>query len=347
MAEHDIHLVGSVPLDTPRAVFETVVGALGAAAPRLPDGETGPRKGWIGSFDPIFRDNPDLVQTAEEFRPHATGSATLRYRPRDGVKPEDVRFANLPHAALAVAAWRDFRRLKDAGKIPAATRYLFTIPHPIPLVRRYFAPELQDAVEPALEDAMYAEIGKICAAIPHADLSIQWDCASAIFFTLEKGEPSRFGRTREDMYGPIAARLARAGRAVPNDVDLVYHFCYGNSGGRHSIEPSSLRDSVAMANAVSAELPRDIQLIHAPVPIARDDDGYFAPLDRLDVRPTTSLSLGLIHLPDGVAGARRRIAAAKKHLRRFAIATECGMSQVPPERLGEMLRLHAEVAGAS
>src|SRR5262249_4940238 len=154
MTEHDIHLVGSVPLDTPRAVFETLAGALGAAAPRLPDGETGPRKGWIGSFDPIFRDNPDLVQTAEEFRPHATGSATLRYQPRDGVRPEDVRFANLPHAALAVAAWRDFRRLKDAGKIPASTRYLFTIPHPIPLVRRYFAPELQDAVEPALEDAM-------------------------------------------------------------------------------------------------------------------------------------------------------------------------------------------------
>ncbi|HUB95083.1 MAG TPA: hypothetical protein VL993_04150 [Stellaceae bacterium] len=344
MAEHEVHLVGSVPLASAADVFETVAGALGDLAPRIPDGETGPRQGWVRSFDPIFGGNPALVRTAEEFRPHATGGATLRYRPRDGIKPEDVKFADLPHAALAAAAWRDFRALKDAGKIPAKTRYLFTIPHPIPLVRRYFAPELQDAIEPALEAAMYAEIGKVCAAIPHADLAIQWDCASAVFFTLEKGEPSRFGRTRDEMYRPIAERLARAGRAVPAGVELAYHFCYGNSGGRHSIEPSSTRDAVAMANAVSAALSRDIQMIHTPVPIDRDDDAYFAPLDRLEVRPGTGISLGLIHLSDGVEGARRRMTAAKKHLPRFSVGTECGLSCVPPERLGAMLRLHADVA---
>jgi hypothetical protein len=344
MVEHEVHLVGSVPLASAAEVFETVAGALGDAAPRIPDGETGPRQGWVRSFDPIFGGNSQLARTTEEFRPHATGEATLRYRPRDGVKPEDVKFTNLPHAELAAAAWRDFRRLKEAGKIPDKTRYLFTIPHPIPLVRRYFAPEMQDAIEPALEAAMYAEIGKICAAIPHGELAIQWDCASAVFFTLEKGEPSRFGRTRHEMYGPIAQRLARAGRVVPADIDLAYHFCYGNSGGRHSIEPSSTRDAVAMANALTAALSRDIQMIHTPVPMDRDDDAYFAPLDRLEVRSGTSVSLGLIHLSDGIAGARRRMTAARKHLARFSVGTECGLSCVPPERLGAMLRLHAEVA---
>ncbi|HEX3984173.1 MAG TPA: hypothetical protein VHX12_10805, partial [Acidisoma sp.] len=144
---------------------------------------------------------------------------------------------------------------------------------------------------------------------------------------------------------PIAERRARAGRAVPAGVELAYHFCYGNSGGRHSIEPSSTRDAVAMANAVSAALPRDIQMIHTPVPVDRDDDAYFAPLDGLEVRPGTSLSLGLIHLSDGVVGTRRRMDAARKHLSRFSVGTECGLSCVPPERLGAMLRLHAEVAG--
>jgi hypothetical protein len=344
MVEHEVHLVGSLPLASAAEAFEIVSRELGTTAPRVPDGETGRRKGWIGSFAPIFADNPSLEETREEFRPHATGAPTFRFRPRAGIKPEDVRFANLPHAGLAVEAWRDFRRLKDAGKVPPSTRYLFTIAHPIPLVRRYFPEALQDAMEPALEDAMYTEIGKVCAAIPHEDLAIQWDCASAIFFTLEKGEPSRFGRTREEMYGPIAERLARAGRAVPPDVELVYHFCYGNSGGRHSIEPSSTRDAVAMANAVSRALARDIQLIHMPVPIGRDDDAYFAPLDRLEVRPGTNVSLGLVHLSDGLAGARRRMATARKHIGRFAIATECGMNHVPRERLEEMLRLHAEIA---
>jgi hypothetical protein len=100
-----------------------------------------------------------------------------------------------------------------------------------------------------------------------------------------------------------------------------------------------------MANAVSAALSRDIQMIHTPVPIDRDDDAYFAPLDGLEARSGTSLSLGLIHLSDGIAGARRRMAAARKHLARFSVGTECGLSCVPPERLGAMLRLHAEVVG--
>src|SRR5262249_26065992 len=154
----------------------------------------------------------------------------------------------------------------------AQAKYQVTLAHPIPVIRRYFPEKLQDALEPAFAQALLAEVAKIAAAIPHHELAIQWDCASAVFATLERRAPSRFGETRAAMYGPLAVRLAHFGRAVPRDIDLLYHFCYGNSNGRHSVEPSSTRDAVIMANRVAALLgtARPIQLIHMPVPIARD-----------------------------------------------------------------------------
>ena len=52
-----------------------------------------------------------------------------------------------------------------------------------------------------------------------------------------------------------------------------------------------------------------------------------------------------MHHTDGVAGTRKRIAAAEKHVRDFSIATECGFGRRRPETIPELLRIHAEVAG--
>jgi hypothetical protein len=92
---------------------------------------------------------------------------------------------------------------------------------------------------------------------------------------------------------------------------------------------------------------RPIQLVHLPVPIARDDDAYFAPLRALDLGPETTIALGLVHLGDGIAGTQRRIATAQKHLGRFALGTECGLSHVGKNNLLPVLRLHAEIAAAA
>lgn len=339
-----VHLVGGVPLANAEEVFATTSRLMGAHLPRIPDGEVG-RK-WMAWFAPIITDNPLLQRTDEEFRPHPGGDPSFRYRLRPGVAPEDVRFTGLRHAAIAIESYRVFARLKQAGVIRPEVRFQCTLAHPIPVIRRYFPEELQAALEPAFEQALLAEVAKIVAAIPAAELAIQWDCASAIFATLERGAPSRFGETRDDMYGPLAERLARFGAAVPRGVDLLYHFCYGNSNGRHSVEPSSTRDAVAMANRVAALLGpnRPIQLIHLPVPRSRDDDAYFAPLRELALPQETVIALGLIHLSDGIAGTRRRIATARRFLDRFALGTECGLSHVAKDNLLPTLRLYAEIA---
>ena len=342
-----LHLVGGVPLASAEEVFVTTSRLLGAHLPRIPDGEVG--RPWMAWFAPIITDNPALEKTDEEFRPHPDGQASFRYRLARGVQPEDVRFTGLQHAAIAIESYGIFKRVKEEGRVHAQAKFQVTLAHPIPVIRRYFPETLQDALEPVFEAALLGEVGKIAAAIPHDELAIQWDCASAVFATLERGEPSRFGQTREAMYGPLAERLARFGRAVPRDVDLLYHFCYGNSNGRHSVEPSSTRDAVIVANRVAALLgsARPIQLIHLPVPIGRDDDAYFAPLGALATGPETVIALGLIHLRDGIAGAQRRMAAARTHLASFALGTECGLSHVGNENLLPMLQLHAEIAAAA
>jgi hypothetical protein len=342
-----LHLVGGVPLASAEEVFATASRLLGAHLPRIPDGEVG--RPWMAWFAPIITDNPALERTDEEFRPHPGGMPSFRYRLAPGVQPEDVRFTGLHHAAIAIESYRIFKRLKEAGRVHGDAKFQVTLAHPIPVIRRYFPETLQDALEPAFEAALLEEVATIAAAIPHDELAIQWDCASAVFATLERGEPSRFGATREAMYGPLAERLARFGRAVPQGVDLLYHFCYGNSNGKHSVEPSSTRDAVIMANRVAALLgpARPIQLIHLPVPIGRDDDAYFAPLGGLATGPETVIALGLIHLRDGVAGAQRRMAAARKNVVSFALGTECGLSHIGKDDLLPVLRLHAELAAAA
>jgi hypothetical protein len=101
---------------------------------------------------------------------------------------------------------------------------------------------------------------------------------------------------------------------------------------------------VEFANRVSRQIARPIQLIHMPVPRNRADEAYFEPLRQLELRPETELCLGLVHYTDGIAGAKRRLAAAKKYVADFSIATECGFGRRDPRTIPALLRLHAAVA---
>ena len=101
-----------------------------------------------------------------------------------------------------------------------------------------------------------------------------------------------------------------------------------------------------LANTLSGAISRPINWFHMPVPRDRTDDAYFAPLRNLALHAETKLYLGLVHYTDGLEGTRRRIKAAQRAISDFGIATECGMGRRPPETIPDLLRIHAEVAGA-
>jgi hypothetical protein len=131
---------------------------------------------------------------------------------------------------------------------------------------------------------------------------------------------------------------------VPRGIELLYHFCYGDAGHRHVVEPTDMGDMVELANRLAAGIQRNIDLVHMPVPRDRSDEAYFEPLKKLKLRPETELCLGLVHYTDGIDGTRRRLATAEKFVRDFSIGTECGFGRRDPSTIPELLRIHAEAA---
>ncbi len=184
---------------------------------------------------------------------------------------------------------------------------------------------------------MLMEIDAIRLAIPDRDLALQWDVATEMSI-FEKLHPVPF---LGDNPAPwLIETLARLGNAVPDTITLGYHLCYGSMGNKHWKEPEDLGTCVSTANAISNGVTRRIDFFHVPVPVERDDNAYFTPMDNLAIGDDTLVYLGLIHGADSAEGAARRIAAARKHLDRFGLSTECGWGRMNAAEVRPLLELH-------
>jgi hypothetical protein len=340
-----VHLVGSVPLRDAREVFQTVAGVLGPRLKRIPDGETGERSDWITWLEPAFAKNPALEKSDELFRVHATGTARVRYRLKPGKNATQVRFDNLFYADIAKASYDEFAALQTQGVIPKGVRFQIDLVPAHSVIWLFLQDDLHQPLDPIYNEALKREIDKIAAALPHDQIAIQFDVASAVFARLQRGEANAYGKTRAEMLASFSRILTDLANHVPAKIELLFHFCYGDSNHKHVVEPTDMGDMVDVANRLSADIKRTIQVIHMPVPRDRNDDAYFQPLARLRLKPETELSLGLVHYTDGVTGTRERLATAERHAKSFSIATECGFGRRDPATIPELIRIHAEIAG--
>jgi hypothetical protein len=340
----NVHLVGSVPMANARDVFETIGGVLGPWLKRIPDGETGERGDWITWLEPVFAGSSALEKSDELFRVHPTGTSRIRYRLKPGHSVKDVHFDNLFYADIAERSYQDFARAKREGKIPAGCRFQIDLVPAHSVIWLYLQDDLHAPLDPVYNEALKREIDKIAARLPHGEIAIQFDVASAVFARLERSDVSSYGKTKSETQASFARILIDLANHVPDDIELLFHFCYGDSNHRHVVEPTDMADMVAMANRLADGIKRPIELIHMPVPRNRADDAYFAPLKDLRLKPGTELSLGLVHHTDGISGTRNRLAAAEKVVKNFSIGTECGFGRRKPETIPELLRIHAEVA---
>jgi hypothetical protein len=264
---------------------------------------------------------------------------------RAGKSVHDVHFDNLFYADIAKVSYAEFAELKAQGVIPKHVRFQIDLVPAHSVIWLFLQDDLHQPLDPVYNEALKREIDKIAAMLPQDQIAIQFDVASAVFARLQRREPNAYGKTRAEMLSSFAGILTGLANRVPAGMELLFHFCYGDSNHRHVVEPTDMGDMVDVANRLCADAGRTIQLIHMPVPRDRSDDAYFAPLGRLQLKPETELSLGLVHYTDGVAGTRKRLAAAERHANRFSVATECGFGRRPPETIPELLRIHAEVAG--
>ena len=166
------HLVGSVALDTPQELFETAGQLLGPYLKRIPDGEPGGRRLWISWQIPVLRANPCLAPVDGA---GGGGVQLLPLRLADGVSPEELHFGELGYAREARTSYQDFLDARRAGKLPAGVRFQVALPTPYAVVNPFCTPEDGPKILPAYERAMLREVDRICAAIPHDDLTLQWD----------------------------------------------------------------------------------------------------------------------------------------------------------------------------
>ncbi len=346
MADHPgVHLIGSVAMETAEQVFRALAAELGPWLRRLPDGETGERHRWI-----YWQREMLLAHADMELDPEAAPldlyqwdgqlirrTELVRFKP--GTEPGAVTF-DTGYAAAALASWETFKRLQGDGVIPEGVRFQVCLPTPMASGTMYVSPASLAAYLVTYERALLAALDDILAAVPHQDLSIQWDiCQEVLIF--EDYFPAR----PKDYKAQIFAEMARLGGHVPAPVELGYHLCYGTPKDEHLVMPADMGILVELANGLARDACRPIDFVHMPVPKHRDDATYFAPLGQLALDPATSLYLGLIHFDDH-AGDMARIRAAAEVVAGFGLSSECGWGRTDPDHVPGLIAAHARAMQA-
>ena len=130
---------------------------------------------------------------------------------------KDVMFDNLLYAETAIRSYREFSELKQRGIIPAHCRFQVDLVPAHSVIWLFVQENLHRALDPIYNHAVQREIDRLAAVIPHNQLAIQFDVASAVFARLQLNEPNAYGQNKEEMlktFGTIfgRARRLRAGR---------------------------------------------------------------------------------------------------------------------------------------
>jgi hypothetical protein len=255
---------------------------------------------------------------------------------RSAIDPASVTF-DTGYAEAAIESYMTFRRLRDAGELPAGLRFQFCLPTPMAAGYMYVSPSSLAAWLPAYERSLLAALRQIVDAIPHRDLSIQWDvCQEVLVF--EQFFPQRPASYKIDIF----AELARLGDAVPTGAECGYHLCYGSPRDAHLVMPKDSAILVEIANGLIDRLRRQLDFLHLPVPQDRTDAAYYVPLRQLRLPAAATLYLGLIH-HDDAPGNQARIDAAAAVISSFGVATECGWGRGDPEKIPDLLAAHRHV----
>ncbi|MDF2120260.1 hypothetical protein PY365_32340 [Roseiarcaceae bacterium H3SJ34-1] len=331
-------LVGSVPLRSSEDVFREVSERVGPLLKRVPDGETGDRSAWTAWQGHVIEHAEGVVRSGVR---DVHGIPYPTYALKPGLSEQDIRFGDLGYANAAISSYRDFVRLRSLG-LNRHARFQVSLPTPLAVVQAFFwgSPALPDICQ-VYETALLGEVDRILAAMPHAGLSLQWDIAVEFHRIWEKPESDL---ARQFPTPVLIETIARLGDHIPDAVELGWHFCYGDAGHKHFVEPHDTRLMVDIANKLTGATKRTANWLHLPVPRERSDAAYFAPLADLKLNPGTELYLGLIHLTDGLEGTKRRMAAADRFVADYGIATECGFGRRPPETILALLDLYQAAA---
>jgi hypothetical protein len=335
----DLLLVGSLPAASTEEALRTGGELFGDLVFALPDGETGPRALWAAyEHMTLLAPNPAIEVIDQGAVPPRHVAELPVLAVADGA---ELRFDAWPRIDDAIASYRVFAALRDEGVIPAHLRFQVSLPFRTsasPAFKANFSEDFA-IVAAAYEDLFAREIGRLTAAIPPADLALQWDVCWEVL-DLE----GVVGWMDGDAWERFAAPVTRLTRLVPEEALVGYHLCYGTFPSWPMPEARDMELLVRMANYAVGHSGRPVDFLHlaGPRDLRSEDDRFFEPLLGLHV-PDTRVYLGIVLPVDGVEGLRRRHATASRYLDDFGIAMYCGFGRQPGQDGMETMREHGRV----
>jgi hypothetical protein len=253
----------------------------------------------------------------------------------------DFRFDSWPRIDDAIESYAEFARLRADGVIPDGLRFQVGLPFPESALNAFKADFAHDypIAARAFEDLVARELTRLTAAIPPADLAIQWDMA----YETQDIE-GVLAWTAEGAWERFAGPVTRLSRLVPEDVLLGYHFCYGTFPEWPMYEARDMGLAVRMANFAVANSGRRVDWLHLAGPryLRSEDRSFFRPL--IDLEPKDArVFLGIVLPIDGAAGLRRRADTASRYISDFGVAMYCGFGRQPGTDGTETMREHSRV----
>ena len=349
-ADH-VHFNGSVNLADADSVMREIVSRVPSGLRRIPDGETGDRGNWIFFQMQKFLQSPLLVPARPLDAADGDYEQLPQLRLANGVDPAQMKWPDLGYAEAYLESYKTFSALRAEGMIPGGVRFQVEYPTPLASIGGYIVPEQQQALLGSYEQAMFADLDRLLAAIPPSEVAVQWDVAVE-FGVLEES----FAPGGAQAFDAIIAGLVRCVDAVPAEVPAGLHLCYGDYGHQHFKQPESLALQVRVLNAVSAAAGRTVSFVSFTVPQYQREESYFAPLAGLAAGPGTELNFALVpyHPADqapGTTGDQVRLidaalAASPGGSRAWGICTECGMGRAGREEIPGLLDLHRQIVAA-
>jgi hypothetical protein len=344
--ESELLLVGSLPADSAEGALRSAAGFFGDLVFALPDGETGPRAGWVSyERERLARPNPGVVVVQETESP--TGLPRHAYEtPVFGIKPgvTELHWDTWPRIDDAIAGYQEFARLRADGVIPGHLRFQVGLPFPASALNAFKADYAADypVAARAFEDLVGRELARLTAAVPAGDLAIQWDMA----YETQDLE-GVLAWTPEGAWERFAGPVTRLTRLIPEETLVGYHLCYGTFPEWPMYEARDMGLLVRMANFAVASSGRPVDWLHLAGPryLRSEDRSFFRPL--ADLEPGDArVFLGIVLPIDGLAGLRRRHATASRYLSDFGVAMYCGFGRQPGADGTETMREHAQVVRA-
>src|ERR1700756_5943536 len=166
----ELLLVGRLPADSAESALRSAAGFFGGLVFALPDGETGPRAGWVSyEREKLVRPNEGMVTLSETESP--TGLPRHAYEtPVFGIKPgvSELHWASWPRIDDAIASYSVFSSLRAAGVIPPGVRFQVCLPFPASALNAFkadFAHDYPIAAQ-GLEDLVGRELARRFSLIP-------------------------------------------------------------------------------------------------------------------------------------------------------------------------------------